>query len=254
MAFTATTFIFDGIDSSTYGLYIGNTSRGSSTSDGIGVSFFNDISGNGTRQLLLGVKYDQPLTFTLDVFSETPIDGVKLSAIQNWLVGRNGYKKLQITQEDLKNIEFNCVIGKPKITSVGNIAYMLSLPVTCDSPWAYEVEKEIVKNTQTWTFNNTSGHWDFLVPNLVEITCRGGDVKITNVTENNRQTLITGRVSGEIITMSEETGIVKSSNGLKMIDQFNKKFLHFIPGQNDFVMEGVTSLKIKYNLIRKVVG
>lgn len=253
MAFTATEFIFDGIASSTYGLYIGGTNKNSTTSNGINFSTNTEVSGTGFKQMLLSVRYDAPMVFTLDIFSEEPMDNIMISKIQNWLCGRDGYKKLSIEQKDLAGIYFNCIIGSPKVTYIGNVARMLSVTVTCDSAFAYEVEKEISYSSSGWTFKNTSDHWDYLIPNSVEITCRGGDVKITN-TADGRETIIKDRRSGEIITMCEETGVVKSSSGIKMIDSFNKKFIRFLPNDNQFTMQNVSSVKIKYEIIRKVVG
>lgn len=253
MAFLATEFVFDGVPSSAYGLFIGNTGRGNASSSGISFNMTMDMSGSGTKQLLLGVKYDAPLTFNLDVFSFEPMDNLHISKVQNWLCGRNTYKKLQIVQDDLSSVYFNCIIGKPNITYVGNMARMISFQVTCDAPWAYELPKEIVKNTSTWSFRNTSDHWDWLIPNFVEITCSGGDLKIVNVTDG-RETVLLNRKSGEIITMSETTGVVKSSSGLRLMDDFNKNFIRFVSGNNDFVMQNVSQIKINYNLIRKVVG
>lgn len=245
--------MFDGVISSTYGLYIGSTNKNSVTSNGINFNTTTDISGNGFKQLLLGVKYDTPMTFVLDMFSVDTIDNMTLSKIQNWLCGRNGYKKLNIIQEDLSNVYFNCMMSSPKITYIGNNARMISVTVTCDSAFAYEIEKESVFTASTWSFNNVSDHWDYLMPKVVEIVCRSGDVKITNITDG-RETIIKGRKSGEVITMCEETGIVKSSDGLRMMDSFNKNFIRFIPNTNEFVMQNVSSLKIKYEFLRKVVG
>lgn len=253
MAFVATEFIFDDINSSFFGLYIGGTNNGGSGGSCMKVNNITELSGVGVRQNLLGVKYDTPLTFTLNLFSKEPIDKIDISKILNWLCGRHTYCKLQILQDDLEGVYFNCLITDPNIGYFGNKAHTLSVTVVCDSPFAYTFERRDVYVANSWTFNNISDHWDFLIPNSVEIVCNSGDVTVNNI-DAKRTLVIKNRKDGEIIRMCEYTGLVKSSSGLRVLDDFNKVFLRFSSGVNKIEMTNVKSIIVKYSFVRKVDG
>lgn len=122
MAYSATEFIFDGIPSGLYGLQIMNFDNNSQNdSSGLGdLKIETDRINRNPMTYLLDATYDKPLEFKLHFGSPIPIDRHKLSLIQRWLFGHKEYKKLQIVQDDLQNIYYNCILNKPKIITISN--------------------------------------------------------------------------------------------------------------------------------------
>ena len=260
MAYNATEFTFDGIPSEHYGLHLmeigGKAGQGSF--DGAKLELYTDSVYRRATQYLLGVSYKEPLKFKISFASYEPIDRFKLSQIQKWLFGHAEYKKLQIMQEDLQYVYFNCVLNNPSITTIDNNIYGLTCDVVCDAPWAWEFERtysyNITLNPQNIVFQNKSDNNDYTYP-TIKVTCNkaNGTISIINKTDENREFKLTGLSVGEEITVNNELQIITSSLGLNRLSNFNKKFFRLLPNVNALEVKGdVSKVEIKYKNAKKV--
>lgn len=259
MGFYAYNFTFDGKSSEDYGLFICSIgSKSSSPEDGGGaVNIHTDKTNKMDHNYLLGTSYDNVLSFTLTFGCKQGKTRLEVSEINNWLIGHDDYKKLYIEQEDMVNIYFNCILNDFKIVSIAGIPYAFECEVVCDRGWGLENEKDYIYNVSStgnsFSHNNTSHTNKITLPVLTIKMSGGGDITITNVTNDNYQTKLTGLNSGEIITLDCENEIILSSLGLMRLSNFNKHWFELLPGNNNITITGnISEIKITYSNIRKV--
>lgn len=261
MSFGALTFVFDGIPSERMGLYLFNTdSKESEISGGANLTLHTDKTNRSYKHNLLGVSEDKPLEFTLSFGSFDPLTRYDISSIQKWLFGHREYKKLQIVQEDMMNVYYNCILNNPKIITAGNIPYMFECTVTCDSPFAWEKEKvyEYTLNGAETVIvhNNMSDINDYTYP-IIEFDSKlsQNTVSLMNLSNNNRETKIQGLMLNEKITLDNEKQIISSSSDLSRLGNFNKNWFELVKGENRIQVTGkIGTLTIKYANARRIGG
>lgn len=261
MSFSALTFIFDGVSSESKGLYLFSMdSKETDIDGGAKLKLHTDKTNMSYKHNLLGVSEDNALEFNLAFGSLEPLSRYDISSIQKWLFGHREYKKLQIVQEDMLNVHYNCILSDPKIITVGNMPYMFECKVICDSPFAWENEATyeyvLNGNQSTITHINTSDVNDYTYP-IIEFDSKvaSNTVTLTNLSNENRETRIEGLAQGEKITLNNENQIIESSIGLSRLSKFNKNWFELVQGENQIKVTGnVGTLKIRYANARRIGG
>lgn len=260
MNYYAYNFIFDGIPSEKFDLFICKMdSKGTSSEDGGGsVKIYTDKTPNMDYNYLLGIEYEDVFEFTFTFGSTSNKDRFDVSLINNWLIGHSQYKKLQILQDDMTSIYFNCILNDFKVVSFGNIPYAFECKVICDRGWALENMRtynyNITQTPQTILHNNISHKNNITLP-ILEFTTNSSNatVSIINQSNDNYETKFTGLSSGETITMNCQTEIITSSMDLRRLGNFNNHWFELVPKQNKLIVTGnVSNVKIKYENVRKV--
>lgn len=260
MSYVAYNFIFDGVPSEKFDLFICNMDNKGTSQDygGGNVKLHTDKTPSMDHNYLLGVEYDEVFEFTFTFGSYSMKDRFDISLINNWLIGHKQYKKLQILQEDMTSIFFNCIINDFKVVTFGNVPYAFECNVICDRGWGLENTKtynyNITKTPQTILHNNTSHTNDITLP-ILEFTTNSSDatVSIINQSNNDYETKFINLASEETIIINCQTEIIESSMGLRRLNNFNNHWFELLPKQNKIIVTGnVSNVKIKYENIRKV--
>lgn len=261
MAFWSKTFIYDGIPSETYKLFIiSPNANGVITNVGsTDVSIYSQKVYRNPKPYYFGVEMAPVLTFDLSFASLTPIDAYDQSAIQTWLFGHQYPRKLQVQQCDYEYLYFNCYLTNPEITHVGNFAYSFKCTAVCDAPWAWEFPKtreygplaydeHIIVNNQS-----DSTYYDFPIVEFTLGTAMS-DILVRNERDGSGFNF-TGLVQGETIYMDGQRGIIRSSRDLNRFDNFDGRFLRLMRGLNNITIDGaVTSFKLTTQEARRVSG
>lgn len=265
MAFFGRSFIYDGVPSELYGLYIMDIDA-----DGI-----NESMGNSSMEILeqkiyrkatpyfYGATPSPKLSFPFSAFSEQEIDASQFELIQKWLFSSRSYKRFQIDQVDLQNVYFDVIMNDPVIRRAGNIIQGFSCNVQCNSPFAYKFPETVTYTYGSSTVNATEVFYngsddtgDYLYPNLV-ITMNNfdGDIFITNVTDNNRVFSFEDLSASEILTVNCGLQTIESSTDLKRLSHCNKKFLRLVPGVNTLHIQGnVASIAMTTQFVAKKIS
>lgn len=266
MTFYAKSFIFDGIPSDYYGLFISEINPNAGDQKSMGSSDMTILDKKIFRRpvpFLFGMTPVSPLTFTLSCFSEDEIDAVFFELIQEKFCSARTYKSLQIVQYDMQSAYFSAILKNPQIIRVGNLLRGITFEVTCNAPYGFEFPKTITYSYTASTvndnviFNNTSNDINqYLYPNLIiTVNNIGGDLSITNSDDNNRIFAFTGLSPNEIITMNCGLQTLSSSIGLKRLSNFNKNFLRLVPKLNHLHIQGsVLSIQMTTQFIAKKIG
>jgi hypothetical protein len=269
MSFSAHTFIYNGVPSEFHRVFLGDI--GNSTAGGGEAT--SDASNNSTvlsekifrRPTLFnyGVEMVAPLQFPLSMYVEGEgLDEREYSQVASWLFGNQNYKKLRICQNDLQEVFWNAVFIDGKKITAGNYVRGITATVSCDSPWGFLNPKTTLYSwdnvpsiSDTINYINTSDNNYYTFPKLV-ITANSfaGDVTITNVTDNNRQ-FILSMEANEVVEMDCSLQTIISTVSIYPIQNFNLKFLRFLPGLNQLTISGnILSLSVTSEIAVKVGG
>ena len=263
MSFKALSFVFNGKPSEAYNLYImdfDSKSGVSSVVNGANIDVSQEFSARGSTSFLQAVTQHEPLEFTLKMASPKKMDRAEMDSISRWLFGHLQPKKLEIIQDDMRGIYYNCFLTNPENLYIDDSGYGFTCDVLCESPFAYEREKQQVFNTggskKNVIFNNTSSDNDYMRPKIFfKCTKQGGSVKITNHTDGGSVVEIKDLDMGEGITMDSKTNIITSTSGKRRLGNTNYTFLKFLPEMNKLTIEGdLDSLTVIYQNMRKIGG
>lgn len=267
MAFYGRSFMYDGVASETFNLYIMdidsnaiNQSMASSSMDIKEQKVFRRPT-----PYFLGATPSPKLQFEFSAYSEDEIDADTFQLISKWLFSSRIYKKLQIDQEDIRNIYFNCIFVDPKIVRVGNIIKGFTATVVCDSPYAWLSPRTV---TYTYTdpnindspinfYNASDDAGAYLYPDSLIITMNsfGGTCDIVNQSDTNRLFYLFNLSPNEVITMNCNLQTISSSTGLKRLGNFNKNYLRLVPGINRLFLSGnVASMSMTTKFVAKKIG
>jgi len=258
MSFWGYTFVFDGVPSETYNLYI-STPEGGGLTEGAGsgdVELLTQTVFRNPKPYLLGVQQAPVLSFDIQVLSpdELMMDDIRI--IQSWMFGQQTYKKLQVVQYDMKPYYFNCFLTSPRIVKTGNKINGMSGTVVCDSPFAWEFEKTFTHDTSndSFTIYNSSDDNYYTYPTItITMDSFGGDFTLTNTNDNSRVFEFIGLDADEVVTIDNERNIITSSTGLRRLSYFNKNWFRMIRGGNSISVSGNhAGFSIAYNPARKV--
>ena len=263
MSFFSKNFVFNGIPSETYGVYITNLGENESyTSGGGNIDINTQSVFRRSVPYFYGATQGNVLSFRCAITSPDEITAGVSRSISRWLFGHLEYKKLQITQEDMQMSYFNCFLNNPETLRIGNIIHGYSFDVVCDAPYAWEFPKTLTKTytaelaSEDFTFQNISDDNDYLYPELViTFNSFGGNLTVTNTSDSDREFTLTGLLANEVLTIDNDRGILSTDQpDLLRMDKFNKNWFRLVSGRNDLELSGnISSFVMNYNLARKVV-
>lgn len=262
MAFKALQFIYNDIPSEQFGLYlISMENQGVMSNVGsCSVELYTQEIYSRSKPYFYNAKPSPVLQFDLNFSSLKPIDAYTQSKIQQWLFGHNRPYKLQIFQQDMYNIYFNCILTNPVNTTVGNNLYSFKCTVICDAPWAWECVKyqvhDNVANNSVITFINESDDNNYMKP-ILQFTLGSYEtsVSIKNLNDDDNGFTMTGLQPNETIYIDSDTCIIKSSTNLLRYDNFDGTHINFVPNINKLSINGnLSKLIICYQNARKIGG
>jgi len=264
MPFYSSGFIYNGVASNMYNLYVSEIGGdGSSTWNGAGsMEIYNKKLYRRSTPFFYGSAVGDNMEFELSFTSPEDIDSRTSELIQKWLFSSRSYKKLMIVQPDMQDVYMNVILNNPQVVREGNLIRGYTCTAQCDSPfggWKFPKTKtyiytaEVIDNTVT--FNNASDDsGNYLYPQLViTMNNAGGDITITNQSDGSRITSFTDLSPSEILTVDNSLQQISSSTDLKRMSNFNKKFFRLIPGINTIRFQGnVSSIAMTYQFVAKI--
>ena len=262
--FYGANFLYDGKMSEEYGIQILDFERTS------GVA--NSTAGNATEIIEkriykrptpyhFGNTQNTPITFDLTIGANNFVSAIDVAKISKWLLGRSGYLKFQVDQDDVGEVYWNVIFTSGEIIYVGRKPVGLLLHAQCDSPWAYNFPRNInysfpVVAVQDFDidFYNDSDYGGYLYPTVeFNLNSLGSNFTITNASDDNRAFTFTGLSPSEEIVVDNDLKIITSSTGLHRLSYFNKNWLRFLPGLNSLnVVGAIEWLDIEYQFVRSV--
>ena len=258
MAFWGKAFIFNEYPCEEFELMLydvgGDTQGGGAFAST--VSIIEEVVGNRWKPYFYGVRYEKKLEMEI-VFgvnqrrldAEKYLDRYEIDEIASWLTGHDGYRWLEIEQEDMEYIRYRCIISDLSIVSYGHIPWAMKATIICDSPYGYlypqEFEYEIDGETE-FEFVNESSHNGYYMP-MVEIRPAGGNTfSIQNMTDGGRTMTFTNlpETVGSI-TVDCDTCVITNDRDLNLYQYFNFQYLRLARGYNTIKATGNGTLIIR---------
>jgi len=143
MSFYGRSFIFNGIPSESFGLYISDLDA-SGVSNSMG-SYDVEVKEKKIfrrpTSYFYGASSIPHLEFDMTVLAEEELTAEDFEGVQKWLFGQDGYKTLQIDQYDMQEVVFYVILNSPEIIRVGNKIYGCKFRVICNSPFGFTFPK-----------------------------------------------------------------------------------------------------------------
>ena len=250
MAFYGCNFIFEDVCCAEYGLMIYDfDSHGQEDVSFKNGSVVEDRPASRYDALMYGINPNEALEYTLvfganekSIDSNAHIERYEVEAVAAWLMGHSTRKWLTIVQDDMEAVRYLCNISDLKLITYGDMPWVFSCRVTCDSPYAYMMPDEYeydVEGEKTVNFQNRSSHNGYYRPDM-KIVCDGGDVSVTNESDGNRVFEFKGLPAntGLEIYIDNKNQIITNSLGINLYPYFNMKFFRLIRGENILKIKG----------------
>jgi len=168
----------------------------------------------------------------------------------------------------MQYIYFNCIFKDKETVRVGNIIRGYKAVISCDSPFAWEYPRQVIKTYgdiepsvfSSFTINNTSDNADYTYPTItVTANNVGGYISLTNNddTENGvaRRLYITNLPPNEIVTIDNDLQTITASpSGINLLPYFSGyKWVRYVKGKNNFYLTGnVKEITFEHEFARKV--
>ncbi len=258
MSFYGKNFIYDGKSSELYNLVCASTTGGGEmlSSAGSNISIIEEFINRRETPYFYGVSFLEKLQFDISFYSEEPIPRQKVSEIEKWLFGLLEYKQLQIIQEDMEGIYYNCLFINPIIASVGNEVRGFHATCVCDAPWAWGEEITYTRSGATGSFTiiNRSDNARYTKPTItLTFTSAQEDVSIINASDTGSTAMLFDEVAiNEVIEIDCNLRTI-SSTETGIVDRFNGKYMYLIPDSNTITIVGtVGTFELSYIPAKKV--
>ena len=148
MAFWGDYFVYDGIPCTEFGLrlYEVNGVTPGEAKFSVASDISEDRVSSRYRPLFYGVTQNEPLSFNMVFGADKELansggffDAWDREAISSWLSPLDGYKWLEIEQDDMEQVRYRCIIEELEMVEIGNLPIAFSCTVRCDSPFAYQL-------------------------------------------------------------------------------------------------------------------
>ena len=212
----------------------------------------------------LGSKYDGKLM-------------PKITVIQNWLAtnkhnftvneireivsrltGYQGYKKMYLCKDDfIENVYYNVRLSNPQYELCGGEVIGISFDAECDSQFGWvDDEYETTTNSSNQIIkvnNNSDDRYGYQLP-IIEVTSDSAitSFTITNITDNNRNTIVNQISANETVTINSQLNKITSNLGTVYSEIFNYKFPRLVCGENYLQISHPIDIKVTMKLPRKV--
>lgn len=207
--------------------------------------------------------WEEPLTFEAEIVSDRVLSDEEVGEIYAWLFHEKSFRKLELLSDEYDGVYLNCVFHAAEEIEggvggkYGTVGFKAT--VLCDAPWGWadgEAIYEAADIGTQMTFQNPSVYKGYLYPDvIIQTGTQGGEIKLQNVTDNNRQTVFARlNATPHTITLLPETLEVRSSLSTEpLYNQFNKNFFRLLPGLNRFAVTGdVQKLTLQYRIARLI--
>ena len=251
MAIYGDTFTFDGISCEDYELMLYDREGHNRDAHAYGgtVSIIEEKVLSKNKPLFYGATFDKKLEFQLifglnidRIDANNALSTDESNDIASWLIGHTQYKYLQIDSDDYANIRFKCIITGLEEIVYGERAWAMKANVVCDGPYAYRpptVSRFVIQGHKTIDLFNSSGCNGYYYPIIEYRPVSGGDLIITNVSDNGRKTEFVDIPSSvQRITVNNDTLVITNNIGINLYDKFNKKSVRLKKGINTIDISG----------------
>lgn len=252
---------------SDYGLKIGSFHYAGESEDEIGmnISTIEEYVGHNPKPIYLDHKYTDKLRIQITLIKDPYVFNNQLHfsekdcrSILRVLTGQKCYQWVKlIAYEPDEDLWYRAKVNNVSYERIGGHIIGIVLNFECDSCFAWSGENTITINAKAhrhfYVFNNTDDLNSYVYPTVSILSSSAGNLRITNISDNNWCAEIKNVKAGERITIDSQHQIISSNlpHGL-LLDDFNLKWFRMIPDKNEYVSDSDIAITIKFRVPRKV--
>lgn len=265
-------YIYGGINSSRYHLVFANLDTDRLAQICNNMEYSTEYYKGFQSHEIHGRQWEEsPMSFEVEILSETPIDNIQSKKIKRWMFNSPAFQKLyegigakcsldEIVKGQLKRCYVECVFTNPiEIRKSGNL-FGWKCTCTIASPMA--VQDTIIDEYSDFNSNITidvgSDYNGYTYPYIelkVGNTSASTDVVIKNVTDNNRSMKINSVVADTTLYIDCRVGSITDSSDNSYYDKLaDQRFLRFLQGENELEITGdIDNIKFSWNNARYLI-
>lgn len=205
-----------------------------------------------------GKTNTEPLKFKITFFDANGeyLDADRQEDLKNWLI-RDDFSWLIVDQDDLYDKQFRATAISAGMEDVGMRNAGLTIEFTCDCNHAWtglRSKPYSSTTTSTYQFTNVAKYNNYILyPQLTITPKANGNISIKNNTTNKTMT-INNCLSTETIYVDCKNGMIKSTSGRNLLNDFNKTYLSFKQGNNSITLTGNFDVKMEYRFPVRIGG
>lgn len=223
--------------------------------------------GRHTIPLDYGSNHQGKLEFTITFMKNTcghdvdlEFSTLEIRSILRKLTGNQYYKDLYFIDDSLhydERVHYRVKVTETFANKVAGKIIGIKITFQNESFWGYtddnSISMTLKANQRFFFYNNSDELHNYLLP-VIELSGVTGEISIKNISDNNRETFIENIEPNEKIILDAKHEIITSSiPGKNIVNDFNLKWIKFIPGKNEMTVSSDCKIKITYQLLRKVV-
>lgn len=267
---SAADFMFDGRKLSDFGMILCRFGNSSLEEVPIGnkITYHTARPPMSGRHSFVSAVYEEPITASLQIcknrcglHSDGALSASEISTLLSWLIRTDGYHTFRLYQDGYEDLYFNAYFSDVQAVRSSGKVYGLTLTIQTDSPYAYAdtvvVDLDLSAG-QTYELSCFSDEPGTTPPKLLTVLCQsGGDLCLTNISDNNRKLYVSGCSVGERLTFDCIHKIITSSKSTPPIcNRFNYNYFRLVSTcsdrQNLITANIDCRIHLEYNPIRKV--
>lgn len=260
-------FLFNHHSSIEYNIVCGYFDMPSgNVSGGVQTNLSTESNYDGSSFYIINNNYSEAINFELSIVRNHCSDGItffsqrEIRAIVTWLCNPIDYCDFQIKDDLYNNIIYRAKFTKPQYHTMGDKVVGMTFTCTFERPYGLSEPRRYnfaldSSNSRFKTFNGSDETTKCLYPKTVIIrVVEAGEVSLHNLAEDNHTaTTFTDCITNEIITMDcEHRRITSTNNDNPILSRFNKHWVRFVSGENEFETNGDFEIEIEYQEARKV--
>lgn len=253
MSFYGSSFSFNGISCEEFGmmLYEFDSTKPGDSVFAKGPTLYEERVQRRFRTLYYDRGYEDALEFTiifganeLTVEKQEPITRFDMAKVAKWLLHKDGYKWLSISQTDLDDLRFRCMITDLETIEIDMRKWAYKCTVHCDSPYAYTLpEITTVALGDAADIYSRANINDYYYPKIqVELTSTGTNgFALYNEFDSNRKLIFAGLPSSVTsVTIDCENKVITDNTGGLNLYKYctSYYFPRLVDGWNHFVTAG----------------
>ena len=232
---------------------------------GTGMTTSEQFLGRNARPVYLGSAFNSKLSLTATIMQNWNVTGKtyfttqEIREILGRLTGFQGYKKMYVySPGDEEDLYYNVRVDDDvEYEMSGDKVVGIRIPLSCDSQFAWtEVELDRVTSESDEMFsilNTSDDRYGYLFP-VIRITSDSAipSLTITNLTDNERATMIENVSAGDVITIDSRLNKITSVMHANFSETFNYKFPRLVYGTNEIQVSNPITLHFSMTIPRKV--
>jgi len=248
----ATTFTYDGNFSGEFGLMIAQVEADNFQETAPFQSIIHTVKTPKSKRFsFAGIENEEMPQFQFQIFSpqHEPLSDIVQRELLTWLVGRNGFRKLQFHQIEYQDYEYNCIFAEVGKQYVHGFCHGIILTATFDSQYAYGKPRKKILSSDggEWVelriINDSDIIDDYVYPEIVfrqREPVDDNSIIILNSSDRadlQREFKFDALAINERVIVDNELRLVARhpnsiSNSGNLLSKFNLNWLRLVKGVN----------------------